>query len=699
MSPSGAEIRYARLEVGLFRLRDGIYDCELRYTTPKSIGRINPVRAATSLNPADLASPELSHLAYGQKLSQMLFGAAGPLFEMFGKVIAATQTAELKLRISIYIDSSAPDLNSLRWELLTAPGSADFLSINENILFSRYMTSDDWTPIPRRARGEVTSLVAVSAPPDLQDLHPKLAPVDGPLWTSAAARQLAGTQIDFLGRDEPLTIQALAEKLRNPIDILYLVCHGELNPDTGPALILQDDEGSPQTVPGADLVDRIRTLQVRPRLVLLVSCESAAPDPSDGPAARDDDGVPSLAARLAEAGVLAVVAMRGRISMPSMEIAMPVFLKQLMDDGQIDRAMAAARFAIRGRKDFWIPALYSRLEEGSLWYVPGFGLNEAEDFTKWKTILANVKSGSFVPILGPDINEPLYGDTTSLAQQLAQDSGFPLAPFQRKNLPQVAQFIGVDQDEKFIVTSLLSAIQARVLQRHPELPPEVREKLPLVWDSLLRSGVETYQLLAGLNASVYVTATQDSLLSRTLVALGRKPEVVVCDWRRKVSPSIQNVTPDTGHPLIYQALGSFNDKDSLVLTEDHFFDYMIATAQGNLFPTLVGAKVAKNAMFLLGFQLTDLSFRVLFRLIKSLEAFGQGVQSTHVGVQVNPNEHDFADVAAARAYLRKYCEDGSKITIYWGSALDFLRDLDQRLKKAGIEPHSHSASTEGGDVA
>lgn len=60
----------------------------------------------------------------------------------------------------------------------------------------------------------------------------------------------------------------------------------------------------------------------------------------------------SLAPRLAEAGVSAVVAMQGKISMTTIEQAMPVFFKELLDDGQIDRALAVARAKVRERADF-----------------------------------------------------------------------------------------------------------------------------------------------------------------------------------------------------------------------------------------------------------------------------------------------------------------------------------------------------------
>src|ERR1700694_4531744 len=48
---------------------------------------------------------------------------------------------------------------------------------------------------------------------------------------------------------------------------------------------------------------------------------------------------------------------------------MPFFFRELVQDGQVDRAMAVARSVavVRGRPDFWMPALYLRLRNGCIW--------------------------------------------------------------------------------------------------------------------------------------------------------------------------------------------------------------------------------------------------------------------------------------------------------------------------------------------
>ena len=125
-------------------------------------------------------------------------------------------------------------------------------------------------------------------------------------------------------------------------------------PPAGPYLWLEQDDGSADVVPGAALVDPIRDLlqSRRPRLIVLASCQSAG----KGGEQRGSDPLGALAAlgpQLARAGIPAVIGMQGEVTMTTIEELMPVFFRELLRDGQIDRAMAAARSAVRQRPDAW----------------------------------------------------------------------------------------------------------------------------------------------------------------------------------------------------------------------------------------------------------------------------------------------------------------------------------------------------------
>ena len=139
-------------------------------------------------------------------------------------------------------------------------------------------------------------------------------------------------------------------------DILYLVCHGTLSNDE-PYLWLEDEDGKAAITPGQDLVTRLHALDQRPRLVVLASCQSAG-SPTQG------DALTALGPRLVQAGIPAVLAMQGNISLQTLAGFMPVFFKQIQQEGLVDQAAAVARSAVQDRPDHWMPALFMRLKSG-----------------------------------------------------------------------------------------------------------------------------------------------------------------------------------------------------------------------------------------------------------------------------------------------------------------------------------------------
>ena len=213
-----------------------------------------------------------------------------------------------------------------------------------------------------RPKTELKALIAVAALSENNEYQ--LAAVDGAGEIERARTNLKDVEVAVLGGSEPLTLNGLLNGLRAGVDILYLVCHGALT-GKGPIVYLQDENGDAAVTSGAELADAIAGLQQPPRLVVLASCESARV--KDGTSAEA-----ALAPRLAEAGVPAILAMQGKISMATVEQFMPRFFSELLKDGQIDRALAVARGEVRGNLDSWMPVLFLRLRGGRIWYVPGF---------------------------------------------------------------------------------------------------------------------------------------------------------------------------------------------------------------------------------------------------------------------------------------------------------------------------------------
>jgi hypothetical protein len=686
-------MNYAELEIGIASLdQAGQYQVELRFASPKDDAERTPARGVGALDPQELLALEDSPgNAYGDALADGLF-ADSEIRAKYGQFKAAVEGAGDAMRVKLFVDRSAPELHRLRWELLTDPDTKQPLATSERILFSRFGSSSDWRPVRLRAKTGLTALVAVSSPGNLDQYG--LAPVDVDGEVSRARAHLTGIDLTVAGHDAaaPLTLDRLVDGLRRGVDILYLVCHGGLHPEKGPLLYLQNDDGTAEVAGGELLAQRIAELIERPRLVVLASCESAGSEQVSTQSRVAAGQLVPLAPALAEAGVHAVVAMQGKISMETVATVMPAFFAELLEDGQIDRAFAVARGKVRERPDSWMPALFLRLRGGRIWYEPGFGEGEC-DFDKWKALVGAVRRGGFTPIVGPGLGEGVYGQLREVSRELAETTGFPLAEHQRSELQQVSQFLQFNQDVATARELFKNELRHQIVQRHPTLPPKARtlslsKLMALVGrDHRDADDDDPYGLLADLDAKVFITANPDNLLEEALKAKGKEPRTFFFNWRDKAQtaePNGADREPDTAHPLVFHIFGFFQDEDSLVLTEDDYFEYLISLIQYKpRIPAVVGHQTTSTSLLFLGFQLTDWNFRVLYRLIMSQEGSSKLKQLTHVAVQVDPEEEALINPRAARKYLEDYFGSSGPVTIFWGSGGEFLGELGRRL--ASIE--------------
>ncbi|HUB51029.1 MAG TPA: CHAT domain-containing protein [Terracidiphilus sp.] len=598
----------------------------------------------------------------------------------FNRFRAAAAAIGSILRVRLTIDANAPELHAIHWETLRDPNRIDdksaHLFTGEEIVVSRFLSSGtDWRPIRLKPKAALKALVVVANP--ASGAKYGLEPIDVTAETELATKAMTGIHVSSWAANEAVTLNALGARLRENFDILYLVCHGKVV-DGEPYLYL--DDGQPAA--GAELVQAIRELENRPRMVVLASCQSAG---SGGV------GLAALGPKLAEAGVPAVIAMQGNVFMATAAEFMQTFFEELLQDGQIDRAMAVARGNVRRSTDYWMPVLFLRLRDGCIWYEPGFGGEGKAEFDKWKAICSSVRSGRFIPILGPELGEDIFGGTSELAGNLADKHAFPLSPHERTDLAKVAQVICVEQKRSYACDAIQNEFLAQIRRRLDETRFDASQaSMPALLDAAVnqcRSNCEhPYRVLSELPASIYVNASYEPMLVRVLKAEGKNAEPVFTSWRGEdvpQKPQPQNPKPTPESPWVYHVFGIFGKPNSMVLTEDDFFDYLIATSRLDLLlPTLVGQLMQSSLLFL-GFRLEDWRFRVLLRMIVTRPGTRTLRDLAHVGVQVNPGEQSVADVNKARKYIESYFQGGDdspEISIYWGSPTDFLNQLRENLK-------------------
>ncbi len=670
----------AELEFGLARRDMGLYAVEMRFTQPGSEadvrigGGAEPIVMA--IDPAALREHLLDAEKYGAALGAAVF-AVKPVAEMWARAETTAQQQGVPLRLRLAIAADAPELHGLRWETLQDPTGVRVLA-RQGVLFSRYLGSFDWQPVGLRPQAELRVLVAIANPRGLDAYS--LAAIDVAGEWSRVRAAIGDLQATALIEPGTATLANLGEKLQDGYDVLYLVAHGSWQ--RGAAwLWLEGEDGSVDRVAGEALVRRIAALAMRPRLIVLASCESSGAGQVHGDVG---EAAAALGPSLARCGVPAVLAMQGKISVATVSTMMPRLFAELRKDGQVDRALAAARASVQDRPDWWMPALFMRLRSGRIGYTPGFA-EDGGGFEKWPALLQSIKAGRCTPIVGPGLAEPLLGSTRDLATRWAETYRYPLAS-DREDLPQVAQYLVVHQDSNFPRDEYEGSMRAALCARYPEAVSKDMSEAPL--DDLLvavstwrtaRGELDAHALLASLPLPIYITTAVDRLLERSLIARQRQAASAVCAWQGDAEGDGAELRPDLAHPLVYHLFGRLDAREAMVLTEDDHFDFLIGvTGNRDLIPVTVRRALADTALLFLGFHMEDWNFRVLFRSIMNQQGGGRRKRYAHIAAQIDPELGRAIDPERARHYLEQYFGDAD-ITIYWGSADDFLRELQARL--------------------
>src|SRR4051812_25723486 len=225
--PHGAADEYADLEIGLHR-RDAVtWTVELRFSLPRTDAETQldvsgPLLAAIDARALDAIDDEEE---YGLALGSGLFGhGVGAAFQT---AVATSQSQGVRLRVRLVMGSSATALHGLRWETLRNPTDGSTLLTNENVLFARYLSSQDWRPVGvLPPRGALKALAVVAGPSNLYavDAGRLLGPVRVDEELASAREGLASLSLTTLpGIATPTAANAL-DRIRRGFDVLYLVC-------------------------------------------------------------------------------------------------------------------------------------------------------------------------------------------------------------------------------------------------------------------------------------------------------------------------------------------------------------------------------------------------------------------------------------------------------------------------------------------
>jgi len=644
----------------------------------------------------DTGNPQLlsaNPLVVGKVISDALF-ASQELRTAFISAKVRAESRGLPLRLRLRVDPGASILHSIAWETILDPEEASTpLLQNGRCVFSRYLFTREFRLPLLRAKQGIRALLVVANPRNLSEQFAQIDIQQELALAREALHPLPARVLPATGRS---TLDEIIDALANDVDILYLVCHGALGPK-GPALWLEDGEGNAALVAGEDFAARIGALARPPSLIVLCSCQSA------GVGIPVRDALTALGPMLAREGVPAVLAMQGNLACDTARQFMPRFFKQLAEHGEVDRATAAARSQVMNQADWWMPVVFTRLDSARIWYPPGFGPSRG-DSDPWESIVGNLNAAACTPILGPAMNEALFGSRAELASIWGEMYRYPMSGRETEDLSRIAQYLAVTRQGVFPRRELFKSVYRRILDKYLEhVPASLRDlddagilehlgKLVSVVGKYLRetNPVDPHKVLAGYRLPVYVTTDPSDLLVDALREEGVVPRVRLLRWNEAAkrcddhyadsAPADIPAKATRDCPVVIKLFGDLQDSASLVLTEDQFFDYLTrAATTTDVVPPAVRSRLSDSALLFIGFQADSWEFRVLFRSLLQPEGRDLLNDYEHFSVQIDPNS--ILDPGSARRYIEQYLQAKGKLRLYWGDVPTFIADLSGHTAK------------------
>jgi len=187
-------------------------------------------------------------------------------------------------------------------------------------------------------------------------------------------------------------------------------------------------------------------------------------------------------------------------------------------------------------------------------------------------------------------------------------------------------------------------------------------------------------VLANLPLTIYLTTSPYDFIEIALQNAGKSPRTEVCRWHSGLEslPSVfaENYTPSIQEPLVYHLHGFDQYPDSLVLTEDDYFEFVVNISrdkgQGvDPVPRRVRQAMSDSALMLLGYHLPSWSFRAIFwSLIQNSPMKHQGI----FAMKVEGDDR-------LRSYLQKYLKRVAQLKVEWVDIREYAQQLRAGLRQ------------------
>jgi hypothetical protein len=304
-----------------------------------------------------------------------------------------------------------------------------------------------------------------------------------------------------------------------------------------------------------------------------------------------------------------------------------------------------------------------------------------DDMT-WERLLMRIREEKCTPVIGsaactvpPSGADPgewtklKYPSKEQIALTFAAKHGYPLDD--QDKLERVARYVAATVDPM--------APREGFAEHYTDLPTPNFSELPN----------EPHRVLADLPFLVYLTSNFDDWMYRALKEYKQKDaRLAICRWNKHIPESAPRFDPDfaytVANPLVYHFHGCMPCTESVVVTEDDYFEFLINVSRDNkLLTHRVERAIGGCALLFLGYTLSDWDFRVLFRLFAK---YLRESAMTHIAVQLEPSDAPGSQTERAAntvRYLNSYFGSVAQIKIYWGTCQEFCEELRVRWKAFG----------------
>jgi hypothetical protein len=284
--------------------------------------------------------------------------------------------------------------------------------------------------------------------------------------------------------------------------------------------------------------------------------------------------------------------------------------------------------------------------------VRGFGVAAVDSLNRHCQIVTRrLAAGSVVPFLGAGANlceRPADSDWQAgylpsgaeLAAFLAAPYGYPEADL---DLLRVSQWV-----------DLVSSPRALVDELHAVFSRDYRpNKLHRFLAELPRRLREEGRPVSG---QLVLTTNYDDVLERAFAETGEPVDVVIYEMRRNEQRFV-HLRPDgervaIADPARYREFAleqrsvilkihgdvdpDDSDRDTFVVTEDHYIDYLAGESVRALIPAYLMRRVRESDLLFLGYSMRDWNLRVILRQIWA----EQGISTGGWSIQRRPSEID-----------------------------------------------------------